>query len=181
MKQGKTHTTVVTATDLAAHLFCSREAVARFEKQHVLERLPAGGYDLDECRRRVLEHLRQRKPQGEYRDRYQKAHALREERKAALEARELCLMSDFETAQDTMTALMFAALDAAAVRLHPRDIEARRRVQQEHTILKECMSIAFSRLADDLTADPVTLMPNDIAAIRARLFPNEALKEGKSP
>jgi hypothetical protein len=42
--------------------------------------------------------------------------------------------------------------------------------------MKECMSIAFGRLADDLTADPVTLMPNDIAAIRARLFPNEAVK-----
>jgi hypothetical protein len=175
MKPGKTHTTVVTATDLAAHMFCSREQIARLEKQHVLERL-SGGYDLDDCRRRVLEHLRQRKPQGEYRDRYQKARALREERKAALEANELCLMSDFETAQDTMTALMFSALDAVVVRLYPRDAEGRRRVHQEHTIMKECMSIAFGRLADDLTADPVTLMPNDIAAIRARLFPNEAVK-----
>ena len=35
---------------------------------------------------------------------------------------------------------------------------------------KQQVSTAFVRLADDLTADPVSLMPTDIGAIRQRLF-----------
>jgi hypothetical protein len=92
-----------------------------------------------------------RKPVGgDYRNRYEKAKAIREERKVALEERELCPMSHFTAAQDAMTAMVFAALDAAAARLHPHDLAERRRVNQEHTILKECVSIGFRKLADDL-------------------------------
>jgi hypothetical protein len=170
MKPSKKRSEVVTVTALALHLDVSREQITRLEKQGVIERRAGGGFDQDECRVRYLRHLRERRPPGEFRNRFEAAKALREERKVALEGRALCLMSDFTTSQETMTALVFAGLDAAAARLHPHDRKARLRVEEEHTILKQQVSTAFGRLADDLTADPVSLMPTDIGAIRQRLF-----------
>jgi hypothetical protein len=183
MKPAKKHSEVATVTALSLHLDCSREQIQRLEKQGVIERLPTGNFDLDASRVRVLRHLRERKSPGEFRNRYEAAKAIREERKVALEGRELCLMSDFATTQETMTALVFAAMDAAATRLHPHDRAERRRVEQEFTIAKECVSVAFRRLADDLSADPVSLMPSgpDIAAIRARLFGGGRPADGAAP
>jgi hypothetical protein len=171
MSTGKKHTEVVGITALAAHLGITRETVGRYVESGVFERRSSGDFDQTACRLRLVRFLMDRKPPGsDFRDRYDKAKALREERKAALEARELCLMSDFTTTQETMTALVFAGLDATASRLHPTDRAARRRVEEEFTILKACVSEAFRKLADDLTADPVSLMPTDIGAIRQRLF-----------
>jgi hypothetical protein len=172
MSTGKKHAEIVGITALAAHLGITRETVGRYVDQGVFERRPSGDFDQTACRLRLVRHLMDRKQTGggAYRDRYSKARMLREERKAALEARELCLMSDFTTTQHTMTALVFAGLDATASRLHPTDRKARLRVEEEFTILKACVSEAFTRLADDLTADPVSLMPTDIPAIRQRLF-----------
>jgi hypothetical protein len=171
MSMGKNHTEVVGITALAAHLGITRETVGRYVDQGVFERLPSGDFDQTACRLRLVRHLMNRKQTGGgFRDRYDKAKALSAERKLALEARELCPMSDFTTSQETMTALVFAGLDAAAARMHPFDRAARLRAEEEHTILKACVAEAFGKLADDLTADPVSLMPTNIAAIRQRLF-----------
>ncbi len=171
MSAGKRHTEIVGITALSAHLGITRETAGRYVELGVFERRPSGDFDQTACRLRLVRFLLDRKPLGsDFKNRYDKAKALREERKAALEARELCLMSDFTTTQQTMTALVFAGLDAAAARLNPHDREARKRDEEEHTILKACVADAFKRLADDLTADPVSLMPTDISAIRQRLF-----------
>jgi hypothetical protein len=171
MKPGKKHTEIVGITALSTHLGITRETAGRYVELGVFERRPDGDFDQTACRLRLVRHLLERKPLGsDFRNRYDKAKALREERRAALEARELCLMSDFTTTQSVMTGLVFAGLDAAASRLHPTDRAARKRVEEEFTILKACVSEAFKRLADDLTADPVSLMPTDIPAIRQRLF-----------
>lgn len=171
MSTGKKHTEVVGITGLAAHLGITRETVGRYVELGVFERRPSGDFDQTACRLRLVRYLMDRKPPGnDFRNRYDKAKALREERKAALEAGELCLMSDYTTTQQTMTALVFSGLDALVSRLHPHDRAARLRLTEEHTILKACVSEAFKRLADDLTADPVSLMPTDIPAIRQRLF-----------
>jgi hypothetical protein len=171
MKSGTKHTEIVGITALSAHLGITRETAGRYVELGVFERRPDGDFDQTACRLRLVRHLLDRKPPANNsRDRFEKARMLREERKAALEARELCLMSDFTTTQSVMTGLVFAGLDATASRLHPTDRAGRRRVEEEFTILKACVSEAFKRLADDLTADPVSLMPTNIADIRQRLF-----------
>jgi hypothetical protein len=171
MKSGTKHAEIVGITALSMHLGITRETSGRYVELGVFERRPDGNFDQTACRLRLVRFLLDRKPpSNSSRDRFEKARMLREERKAALEARELCLMSDYTTTQHTMTALVFAGLDATASRLHPTDRAARKRVEEEFTILKECVSTAFQRLADDLTADPVSLMPTDISAIRQRLF-----------
>jgi phage terminase Nu1 subunit (DNA packaging protein) len=48
----------VTGTALAAHLFCTRETVSDYEARGIVRKLPDGGYDQDQCREQVLEHLR---------------------------------------------------------------------------------------------------------------------------
>jgi hypothetical protein len=50
----------ITTSALAAHLFCTRAAVGDYLSHGVIERTPDGGFDLDDCRKRVLKHLRER-------------------------------------------------------------------------------------------------------------------------
>ena len=50
----------VTSTALAAHLTCSRETIASYCADGTIERLPSGQYDQDQCRARLLQHLRNR-------------------------------------------------------------------------------------------------------------------------
>jgi len=174
MNAGKKHPSVATVTALSVHLDCSREQVQRLEKQGVIERRLGGGFDMDECRVRVLRHLRERRPPGEFRNRYEAAKAKREERRSAQEEGKLIPRIDVDTVFQTLTALSFAAFDAVPPRLHPQDVIARRNAAVEIKVAKECVSIAFKRLADNLAADPLTLLPTDIGAIRARLFPGRS-------
>jgi hypothetical protein len=149
----------------------SKSGITTFEQAGIIKRSAVNTWPMPDTLVALVTHLRTRKPAiSDDHARWERARALREERKAALEARELCWMSDFTTSQSVMTGLVFAGLDATASRLHPTDRAARKRVEEEFTILKACVSTAFQRLADDLTADPVSLMPTDIAAIRQRLF-----------
>lgn len=48
----------VTRANLAAHLFCDVGTVDSYRLAGVIRRLPGGGFDLDDCRKRALEHLR---------------------------------------------------------------------------------------------------------------------------
>jgi hypothetical protein len=150
MKPGKTHTTIATATALAAHLFCSREAITRLEKQHVLERLPAGGYDLDDCRRRVLEHLRQRKPSGEHRKSFEQSRAARERLKLMKETREVCYTREFAEFTDAVAAAHFKHYGPVSSRIGGTDLTLRRRAEQELRTAQQGLSDEMKRLADEL-------------------------------
>jgi phage terminase Nu1 subunit (DNA packaging protein) len=131
MTTGKKHTEVVTATALAAHLFCSREAITRLEKQHVLQRLPDGGYDLDDCRRRVLEHLRERRPVvSTERQNFERARAQREQMKAEQMAGSLCKTSDFGEAIDDVFGFLIPRLDSLPSRM-TRDLDLRKKWNEE--------------------------------------------------
>jgi len=50
----------ITTSILSAHLCCTRAAVGDYLAHGVIERKADGGFDLDECRKRVLKHLRER-------------------------------------------------------------------------------------------------------------------------
>jgi hypothetical protein len=50
----------VTATSLALHLCCDRGTIDTYRLNHVIERLPDGRFDQDECRERAFKHLRER-------------------------------------------------------------------------------------------------------------------------
>lgn len=163
--------TTITSAELRRLTGYSKAAITELEQSGVIKRAAVDTWPIETVTK-IVGHLRERKPAGgEFRDRYEKAKALREERKAALEAKELCLVSDLTTMQEVMTALIFAGLDAVAARLYPHDRVARRRVLEEFTIMKDMMATAFGKLADDPMADPVSLMPTNISEIRARLFP----------
>jgi hypothetical protein len=150
MKSSKPHTEVVTATALAAHLFCSREAIARLEKQHVLQRLPDGGYDLDDCRRRVLEHLRERRPAvSTARQEFEKARAEREKMRAAQMAGTLCRVSDFHEAHDALLLYMVAGLTAIPARCS-RDLAMRKTIQAELNAWRGAVADEFKRRAEEL-------------------------------
>jgi hypothetical protein len=55
---------VVGATELGRHLAGNRELVSRLSEKGVIEALPDGKYDLDDCRERYIKYLRSRKPRG---------------------------------------------------------------------------------------------------------------------
>lgn len=50
----------VTGTALAAHLDTTRETIGDYLARGIIAKLPSGKYDQDECRYRVLRHLRDR-------------------------------------------------------------------------------------------------------------------------
>jgi len=50
----------VTGMALAAHLDCARETISDYIAKGIIEKLPDGRYDEDDCRKRVLKHLRDR-------------------------------------------------------------------------------------------------------------------------
>lgn len=150
MKSSKNHTTIATATALAAHLFCSREAITRLQKQHILERLPAGGYDLDDCRRRVLEHLRQRKPAGEDRRRFERARAEREELRIRRECHDLVKLSDFMEGIDAVAYVVLKHLAPLPSRLGGRDLAERKRVEAEVRIAQQGMSDEIKAMGEKM-------------------------------
>jgi hypothetical protein len=163
MKPGKTHTTVVTATDLAAHLFCSREAITRLEKQHVLERLPAGGYDLDDCRRRVLEHLRNRRPPDEHRKEFEKSRAAREKLKLMKESGEVCYMHEFIEAGDQLVYVVQNRLAPVPGQVGGRDLKLRKLVEDKLRAAQNLMSADMLKLADELDKGTGKASRRDVA------------------
>jgi phage terminase Nu1 subunit (DNA packaging protein) len=53
--------TQVTATELAAHLGrCTRETIGDYVANDIIQKLPSGKFDQDDCRDRVFAHLRER-------------------------------------------------------------------------------------------------------------------------
>ena len=152
MTASKKHTEVATATALAAHLFCSREAITRLEKQHVLQRLPDGGYDLDDCRRRVLEHLRERRPVvSTERQKFEKARAEREGMRAKLMAGQLCWTRDFGEAIDDVFGFLIPRLVALPARV-TRDLALRKLWDKEIIALRNEVSVYCKKRADELGA-----------------------------
>jgi hypothetical protein len=115
MKSSKNHVQVANVTQLAQHFDCSREQIARLEKQGVIERLADGdGFDLDQSRIRYLRHLRERKSTGgRSRERYDAARAAREEMKAQQLAGTLCKTSDFDEAWTLVIGAVLSRLEPA--------------------------------------------------------------------
>lgn len=151
MKSSKNNVQVANITQLAQHFDCSREQVAKLEKQAVITRLPDGsGFDLDESRRRYIHHLRERKPAGgRSRERYEAARAAREQMKAEQMAGQLCRTSDFGEAIDDVFGFLIPRLDALPSRV-TRDLNLRRQWNEEIRQLRTEVSAYCKRRAAEL-------------------------------
>ena len=151
MKSSKNHVQVANITQLAQHFDCSREQVAKLEKQAVITRLPDGsGFDLDESRRRYIHHLRERKPAGgRSRERYEAARAQREQMKAQLMSGRLCWTSDFAEAVDDVFGFLIPRLVALPSRV-TRDLALRKLWDKEIVALRTEVSEYCKKRAAEL-------------------------------
>ena len=151
MKSRETRVQVANITQLAQHFDCSREQVAKLEKQAIITRLPDGsGFNLDDSRRRYIHHLRERKPAGgRSRERYEAARAQREQMRAALMAGELCRTSDFGEAIDDVFGFLIPRLDGLPGRI-TRDLDLRKKWNEEIRQLRTEVADYCKKRANEL-------------------------------
>jgi hypothetical protein len=152
MKTGEKHTETATVTALSVHLDMSRETVARLEKTGVFERRPGGGFDLGQCRLRYLRHLRERRPPGEFRNRFEEARALREERRLAIEAGKLVPLSDFQAFVDQVAHVVMVHIEAIAAKVAGSDLALRRRIEAAVREARAGMQADMVRLGEGKVA-----------------------------
>jgi hypothetical protein len=163
----------VTATQLAAHLAMSRQHVVRLaDVQHVIERLPDGRFDQDDCRLRYLRWLRdpaRRSARSEADAEFQKAKTELIKIRIAEKHGKLILASDHEAFVETITGLFLSRLSGFAARCGGRDLAARRAIDQAVYDLRVEIAQAAHALGD-AAGEP----PDDDAikpAPRGRLHP----------
>ena len=151
MKSRENRVQVANITQLAQHFDCSREQVAKLEKQAVIVRLPDGsGFDLDDSRRRYIHHLRERKPAGgRSRERYEAARAEREAMRVAQLAGKLCWTSDFGEAIDDVFGFLIPRLDGLPSRI-TRDLDLRKKFNEEIRQLRTEVSEYCAKRAAEL-------------------------------
>jgi hypothetical protein len=162
----------VSTDDLRSLTGLSKSGVTTFEQQGVIKRSAVNTWPMPDTLVALVTHLRARKPSSsDGRVAWEAARARREEMRAKKEAGELIPQGVVDTLLQTSFGLTTAAYDAAATRAHPGDRAGQRRAQDENKIAAACVSEAFRKLAETPDVDPVSLLPGDLAPIRARLFP----------
>jgi hypothetical protein len=119
-------------SETAAHLFTNREGLKRLEDAGVVERLSDGkSYDLDDCRRRVLEHLRSRPRGGGANQKLLEARARLTELRIAEREHKLADTEEMIGALAAITSWYVAALEGlpGAISKARNDRELRRELE----------------------------------------------------
>jgi hypothetical protein len=115
--------------ELARHLFISPQRVREMEAERIIARIN-GKFDLDDSRRRVLEHLRERRrPRAD--DAWREARAEELRQRTAIRARELIEFSEAQAAVEECMGVVLVELGSFPARVGKRDLKLRRELDQE--------------------------------------------------
>ena len=139
----------VGVNELARHLFTNREGIARLVEKGVLTRPEDGRYDLDECRRAYIEHLRTRPAAGATRVELDKLKAQQARLRIERETHSLVRRTEFDDAWTYVIGVLTSKLVAVPNRCS-RDIEMRRTIEREIGEARNEAADEFARQSDAL-------------------------------
>ena len=143
----------VTATQLGAHLALSRQHICTLaDVQHVIERLPNGRFDQDDCRLRYLRWLRdpaRRSARTQADADHVKVKTEMLQLRLMEKKRQLVQVDEVNTMIDGLVGLMLTGLSGFAARCGGRDLAARRAIDAAVYDLRLELSKAATKLADE--------------------------------
>jgi hypothetical protein len=153
---------VANATQLGQHLDLTRQRVAALADEHVIERLPDGRFDQDDCRLRYLRWLRdpaRRSARSEADAAHVQAKTEMLQIKLAEKRRDLVRRDEANALLDEVAGVMLTHLSAWPARIAGPNLELRRRAEALLIELRRDIAIACDRLGDERGEPPLDQQP----------------------
>jgi hypothetical protein len=140
------HNTNVSA--VARHLFLSPARIRELQAEGVLQRIN-GKLDLDDSRRRYIDHLRQRRPKSPADEKWREERARQLALQNAVKARDLISFTEADEALETVIGLILSELYGMSARV-TRDLELRRRIEEDIFAMRQRVTNKLSELSGAL-------------------------------
>lgn len=135
-------------SEIARHLFISRERVRQLVSEGVLVR-QADGFDLDDCRRRYIERLRDHRPQSDAAEAVRLARAREIEIRTAERLRKLVDVDEVEATFVEIVGGLVSDLLAVPARC-TRDLDMREKIEAEIDAVRNRAADRFEKKAAEL-------------------------------
>ena len=149
----------VIATQLAKHLDLSRQRVQQLVDEHVIERLPNGNFDQDDCRVSYLRWLRDPERRSAWTQAdadFVKAKTEMLQLKLAEKRGELVRQSDVDALIDQLVGITLTAMSSMPARCAPRgDLATRRCIEQVVFEVRTEIANIAQRKADEAGEPPL--------------------------
>ena len=159
MRDNGSNGSSVTATQLGKHLDLSRQRVQQLVDEHVIARLPNGGFDQDDSRVRYLRWLRepeQRSVRTQADAEHVKAKTEMLQLKLAEKRGELVRQSDVDALIDELVGVTLTAMSSMPARCAPRgDLATRRCIEQVICEVRTEIANIAQRKADEAGEPPL--------------------------
>jgi hypothetical protein len=133
---------------VARHLMLSPARVRELEAEGIFHRLN-GKLDLDECRHRYIEHLRQRRPRSPADEKWREERARQLELQNSIKARDLIPFTEANEGLETVIGFILAELYGMGARVS-RDLEARRRIDEDIFAVRQRVTDKLTELTNAL-------------------------------
>jgi hypothetical protein len=133
---------------VARHLLLSPARIRELEAEGIFQRLN-GKLDLDECRHRYIDHLRQRRPRSPADEKWREERARQLALQNAVKARELIPFTEANEGLETVIGLVLAELYGMGARVS-RDLEVRRRIDEDIVAVRRRITNKLSELTNAL-------------------------------
>jgi hypothetical protein len=133
---------------VARHLFLAPARVRELEAEGVFRRLN-GKLELDECRHRYIEHLRQRRPRSPADEKWREERARQLELQNAVKARELIPFTEANEGLETVIGFVLAELYGMGARIS-RDLQVRRRIEEDIFAMRQRVTNKLGELTNVL-------------------------------
>jgi hypothetical protein len=108
-----------------------------------------GKLDLDECRHRYIDHLRQRRPRSPADEEWRKERARQLQLQNAVKARDLIELTEAVEGLETVIGFVLSELHGMAARV-TRDVELRRRIDQDVFGMRQRVVKKLSEITETL-------------------------------
>ena len=133
---------------VARHLFLSPARIRELQAEGVLQRIN-GKLDLDDSRRRYIEHLRLRRPRSPADEKWREERARQLALQNAVKARDLIPFAEANEGLETVIGFVLAELYGMGARVS-RDLEVRRRIDGDIFAMRQRVTDKLRRITETL-------------------------------
>jgi hypothetical protein len=137
---------------VARHLFLSPARVRELEAEGVLHRI-TGKLDIEDSRRRYIEHLRQRRTKSPADEKWREERARQLALQNAIKARDLIPQDEALEATEVTIGFMVSELCGMPARI-TRDLELRRRIDEDIFQMRRRVTQKIEEMAEKLKESP---------------------------
>jgi hypothetical protein len=137
---------------VARHLFLSPARVRELESEGVFQRID-GKLEINDSRRRYIEHLRQRRPKSPADEKWREERARQLALQNAIRSRYLIPLDDAMEATETTIGFMISELCGMPARI-TRDLELRRRMDHDIFEMRQRITDKLREAANALEEGP---------------------------